>query len=167
MASAAGSWPDEPELKAKFLRRRPKVQLSNQWSGLHGQRGFTLIEMLVVITILGILAAVVIMSMVGVTHAATQRAQDREMMTIQSAMNFMIMDQVLDPDDACLLYTAGTGGTQDMGQFPSSLPFKHSGGVGEVTDRKPVQLYPHYLRKQFMSRSYRCTGNGTVQPVGA
>ena len=149
------------------MRRHQKVQLSDQWPELRGQRGFTLIEMLMVISILGILAAVVTMSMVGVTRAATQRAQDREMMTIQSAMNFMIMDQVLDPDDACSLYVAGASGTKDMGQFPSSLPFQHSGGSGEVTDRKPVQLYPHYLRGQFMSRAYRCTGNGTVQPVGA
>lgn len=149
------------------MRRHQKVQLSDAWSGLRGQRGFTLIEMLMVITILGILAAVVTMSMVGVTRAATQRAQDREMMTIQSAMNFMMMDQVLDPDDACSLYTAGASGTKDMGQFPSSRPFQHSGGSGEVTDRKPVQLYPHYLRNQFMSRAYRCTGNGTVQPVGS
>jgi prepilin-type N-terminal cleavage/methylation domain-containing protein len=130
------------------------------------QGGFTLIEMLVVIAILGVLTAVVGMSLVGVTQAAARRAQDEELMTVQSAMNFMLMDQLVDPADACSLYADGPGGTNDMSRYPSSLPFARSGGNGEPTDRKPVQLYPHYLRAQKLSRPYVCTGGGTVHPAG-
>jgi prepilin-type N-terminal cleavage/methylation domain-containing protein len=129
------------------------------------QGGFTLIEMLVVIAILGILTAVVSMSLVGVTQAATRRAQDEELMTVQSAMNFMLTDQLVDPADACSLYADGSGGSNDMSRYPSPLPFAHSGGNGEATDRKPVRLYPHYLRTQKLSRAYVCVGPGTVQPA--
>lgn len=134
---------------------------------LRTQRGFTLIEMLVVISILGILAAVVTMSMIGITALAQKRADEGELMAVQSAMNFMIVDQLVDPDQACSLYRALSQGTNDMSRFPSDRPFERSGGNLEQTARQPVQLYPHYLRKRFMKDAYLCSGNGTVQRAGA
>jgi hypothetical protein len=113
--------------------------------------------MLVVMAILGILAAIVTMSMVGVTNLAQKRAQDGEMSTLQSAMNFMIMDQEIDPAQAC----DGTpiGGTNDMTRFPDNSPWVARGGG------TPVDLYPHYLRKRWLTRSYICTSGGTVEPA--
>jgi len=130
------------------------------------QRGFTLIELLVVISILGILAAVVTMSLVGVTNLAQQRANQGEQMTVQSAMNFMIMDQRLFPEDACKLYTAGAAGTDDMAHFPSSQPWLQQGGTGPPGLNPPVALFPHYLRKQHLIQHYVCSGPGTVTPAG-
>ena len=121
--------------------------------------------MLVVISILGILAAVVTLSMIGITNLAQKRANQGELMEIQSAMNFMITDQLVDPDQACTQYSGPPGGTNDMSRFPSNLPFQHSGGNLEQTAHQPVQLYPHYLRKQYLNRAYVCVGNGTVQPA--
>jgi type II secretory pathway pseudopilin PulG len=124
-----------------------------------------MIEMLVVSAILGILTAVASMSMVGVAQAATHRAQDQELMTVQSAMSFMVMDQLAEPGDACSLFADGQGGTSDMSRFPSTLPVTGSSARGEPTDRRPVQLYPHYLRTGRLSRAYVCTGGGTVRPA--
>ena len=131
---------------------------------LRRQRGFTLIEMLVVISILGILAAVVTMSMIGVTNLAQRRANEGELMEVQSAVNFMVTDQLVDVGQVCSLYSGPGTGTNDMSLFPSSQPFQHSGGNLEPTAHQPVQLFPHYLRKRFMNRPYVCTGSGTVVP---
>ena len=124
---------------------------------IRGQRGFTLIEMLVVIAILGILAGVVSMSMIGITNLAQSRADQGELMTVQSALDFMIMDQQIDPGDACA--GAPAAGTKDMSRFPSTQSFVQPGG------RSAVRLYPHYLRKQMMNRAYVCVGGGEVQPA--
>jgi type II secretory pathway pseudopilin PulG len=122
--------------------------------------------MLVVMAILGILAAVVTISMIGVTDLARKRAQEGEMMNLQSAMNLMLMDQKVDPDHACDLFTGGPAGVDDMSHFPSDEGYQASGGMGQDTAGKPVSLWPHYLRHRTMSRRYTCTGNGTVTPAG-
>ncbi len=119
------------------------------------QGGFTLIELLVVVSILGILCMVVSMSLVGLTSLAHQRALDGERMEVQSALNFMIMDQGLDPAAAC---PGGTGPTNDMNDFPAGTPY--SGQTG----RQPVALHPHYLRGRYTQRPYTCAATGDVQP---
>jgi prepilin-type N-terminal cleavage/methylation domain-containing protein len=117
-----------------------------------GQKGFTLIEMLVVISILGILAAVVTMSMVGVTRLAQTHANETELKTVQVAMDTMASQQQLDPSQVCPNPQASP--TNDMGQFPVPAP---SAAVGS-----PIQLYPRYLHQQTTSRSYTCDSSGIV-----
>jgi prepilin-type N-terminal cleavage/methylation domain-containing protein len=111
------------------------------------QGGFTLIEMLVVISILGVLGAIVSLSMIGLARQAHERANAEELMNVQSAMNFMMMQQQILPEDACT-DAPGTG-TRDMSHFPSAT---HS-------------LYPIYVRKHWVNRPYVCTVGGTVQPA--
>ena len=49
--------------------------------------GFTLVELLIVVTILGILAAVVTTSLIGLTATANTNACKEELRTVQTAMD--------------------------------------------------------------------------------
>ena len=129
--------------------RRLLIELRKRRSD---QRGFTLIEMLVVISILGILAAIVTMSMVGITNTARTKAQQAEKQTIQVAMDTMASEQGLATNAVCPDGPGSAPGTNDMGDFPNPTG---SNGV--------VPLYPKYLRIQTTTtQSYYCDPNGTV-----
>jgi prepilin-type N-terminal cleavage/methylation domain-containing protein len=52
--------------------------------------GFTLVELLIVVTILGILAAVVTTSLIGLTATAKTNACAEELRTVQTAMDAMM-----------------------------------------------------------------------------
>ena len=130
------------------------------------QGGFTLIEMLVVITILGILAAIVSVSLLGFTSTARKNALLQEKATVQTAFDAMMHDQHVDPAD---LATAGCDGksfTADMTHFPSGgqtykTPDPNLGGVVTV-------LSTHYLRQANTSdATYACDSDGKVSQGAA
>lgn len=54
------------------------------------ERGFTLVELLIVVTILGILAAVVTTSLIGLTATAKTNACAEELRTVQTAMDALM-----------------------------------------------------------------------------
>ncbi len=85
-------------------------------------------------------------------------------MTVQSALDLMLMDQQVDPGEACSL---APGGVRDMTRFPSGDAFQTSAGSGGPASHRPVQLYPHYLRKRWTHRAYVCAGGGAVTPAGS
>ena len=134
-------------LLKEFRRRHPA----------RSQGGFTLVELLVVIAILEILAAVVTMSMVGITKVAQDRAAATEKNTVQVAMDTMLADQGVPQDQACAgAVTASATATNDMSKFPTAVLW--SAAPLHVT----VSLYPHYLRQQNTHGTYYCTGLGEV-----
>ncbi len=105
-------------------------------------RGFTLVELLVVVTILGILAAVVTTSLVGLTGTAKTNACAEELRTVQTAMDAMMAKNNI---------VAVAARTTDTNTF-SALPT----GTG-------VQpLSPNYLRQATTKGSYRWTATGLV-----
>jgi prepilin-type N-terminal cleavage/methylation domain-containing protein len=128
------------------LRRRRK-----------NQKGFTLIEMLVVISILGILAAVVTMSMVGVVNLAQSRANAAELRSVQIALDTMATQQQLDAAGVC----STSAVTNDMGAFPDGAP-----QANQPTGTRQA-LWPAFLRNpQKTHRLYSCDANGTVHDHG-
>ncbi len=105
-------------------------------------RGFTLVELLVVVTILGILAAVVTTSLVGLTGTAKTNACAEELRTVQTAMDAMMAKNNI---------TVVAARTTDTNTF-SALP----------TGTGAEPLSPNYLRQTTTKGSYRWTAAGLV-----
>jgi prepilin-type N-terminal cleavage/methylation domain-containing protein len=64
--------------------------MERRFRGLRDERGFTLVELLIVVTILGILAAVVTTSLIGLTATAKTNACLEELRTVQTAMDALM-----------------------------------------------------------------------------
>ena len=87
----------------KIQNRNPKSQIRNS------RRAFTLVEMLLVITIIGILAALVVPKMMGRSEQARQAAARADISSIKTALDAFevdngyypksIMDLIQSPQD--------------------------------------------------------------------
>ena len=109
------------------------------------ERGFTLVELLVVVTILGILAAIVTASLVGLTGTAKTNACAEELRTVQTAMDAMLAKNNI------VGVTAQATATNAF----SALP------VGAGTE----PLSPNYIRQATTKGSYTWNAAGLVTPA--
>jgi len=105
-----------------------------------GEKGFTLVELLVVFTLLGVLAAIMIPSVSTFIGAGQTNAAKTELSVIQTAMDSMIASENQ------LAVTEVTVGTQTMNAFPDAA---HA-------------LYPTYLRFATSTGNYTCDTTGLV-----
>lgn len=105
-----------------------------------GQKGFTLVELLVVFTLLGVLAAIVIPNISGLLGYGHDQAAKTELSIVQTAMDTMMA--VVDTATV----TEVTVGTQTMSSFPDG----------------DTPLYPNYLRTATTTGNYTCSTSGLV-----
>jgi prepilin-type N-terminal cleavage/methylation domain-containing protein len=101
--------------------------------------GFTLIELVIVIAILGILMAVALPNFSGITTRGDTAAKKAELVTVQTAMDVMMAQLIMSSVNAT------TTATATMSGFPDGYP-----------------LYPNYLRSEFTSANYTCSTTGQV-----
>jgi len=100
--------------------------------------GFTLIELVIVIAILGILMAIALPNFSGITNRGETAAKKAELATVQTAMDVMMAQLIMSSVNV-------TSSTTDMSNFPTGYP-----------------LYPNYMRSATTSANYSCSSTGLV-----
>ncbi|MEW6141723.1 MAG: prepilin-type N-terminal cleavage/methylation domain-containing protein [Chloroflexota bacterium] len=106
-------------------------------------RGFTLVELLIVVAILGVLAAVVLTNVTGLVGSGQTEAAKAELNQVQTAMDVMMIKEKQTS------VTAVVVATSNMASFPDGVH----------------PLYPNYLRTATTKGTYTCTTSGQVTQV--
>ena len=115
--------------------------------GSRGEKGFTLVELLIVFTLLGVLAAIMIPNVSGLVGYGQTQAALAEKSIIQTAMDTMMAKENV----ASVTPVDGTMATANMSDFPP---------VNTLYGRSPDP--GNYVRFEMTTGNYTCTADGTV-----
>jgi type IV pilus assembly protein PilE len=107
---------------------------------LRGNKGFTLIELMIAVSVIGVMAAVVLPNVDGLVSTEEEGAR-AELVTIQAAMDTMMAKEGLTSVTA-------TEATNEMTAFPTGMP-----------------LYPNYLQTATSTGTYSCDSTGLVLQI--
>src|SRR3954452_17053573 len=116
--------------------------MAPRFPGLRDERGFTLLELLIVVTILGILAAVVTTSLIGLTATANTNACKEELRTVQTAVDALMAKNSLITVTA----VAAPGTTTSV----------------QTVIGNSEALYPNYIRQNTTKGQYSWLASGAV-----
>ena len=108
--------------------------------------GFTIVELLIVIVVIGILAAITIVSFNGVTARSTFAKEKSEMALINKAIAMYYSENSNYPS------TGGSGSWSGFGQAPSFVP-----GIAPAY----ISKIPQMPTSSSANNSYLYTSNGT------
>jgi type IV pilus assembly protein PilA len=103
-------------------------------------QAFTLVELLIVIAIIGVLAAIIVPNVTGLIGSGQPEAAKAELATVQAAMDTMMAKSSLTS------VTAVTTATSNMAAFPDATH----------------PLSPNYLRSATTKGTYTCSTTGLV-----
>jgi type IV pilus assembly protein PilA len=105
-----------------------------------GEKGFTLVELLIVFTLLAVLAAIMIPNVAGFVAYGHTQAAAAELSVVQTAMDAMMAKENVSTVNV-------TTATRNMDAFPTN---------------SLTPLYPGYLRTTATKGTYSCNGTGFV-----